>query len=127
MAKLHSFYVAYGKLFQYMWNFRQTKHSAEDVRPWLEQLKEKGVIRETSEGEGKVGYTRVTQDDTALHVVKQMPTIHSNAQPTIAIITANYCEKLAMDAMILNKTTYVRYTTIGMKVLLIFSCEEIFL
>lgn len=34
-------------------------------------------------------------------------------QPTIAIITAQYCEKLAVDAMIENKETYVRYTTVG--------------
>ncbi|KAI3383757.1 hypothetical protein SNEBB_002917 [Seison nebaliae] len=31
--------------------------------------------------------------------------------PTIAIITLDYCEKLAMDAMIKNKTTYVRQKT----------------
>lgn len=46
-------------------------------------------------------------------VVKQMPTIASNKQPTIAIITAQYCEKLAVDAMLENKETFVRYTTVG--------------
>jgi len=34
-------------------------------------------------------------------------------QPTIAIITAQYCEKLAVDAMIENQETFVRYTTVG--------------
>lgn len=34
-------------------------------------------------------------------------------QPTIAIITAQYCEKLAVDSMIENKETFVRYTTVG--------------
>jgi len=34
-------------------------------------------------------------------------------QPTIAIITAQYCEKLAVDSLIENKETFVRYTTVG--------------
>lgn len=42
-----------------------------------------------------------------------MPTIASNKQPTIAVITAQYCEKLAVDAMLENKETFVRYTTVG--------------
>lgn len=46
-------------------------------------------------------------------IVKQMPTMIKAKQPTIAIITAQYCEKLAVDAMIENKETYVRYTTVG--------------
>lgn len=42
-----------------------------------------------------------------------MPTMVSSKQPTIAIITAHYCEKLAVDAMIHAQETYVRYTTVG--------------
>ena len=42
-----------------------------------------------------------------------MPTMVSSKQPTIAIITAQYCEKLAVDSMIENKETFVRYTTVG--------------
>lgn len=42
-----------------------------------------------------------------------MPTMASAKQPTIAIITAQYCEKLAVDSMIENKETFVRYTTVG--------------
>lgn len=37
----------------------------------------------------------------------------SSKQPTIAIITAQYCEKIAVDAMLENKETFVRYTTVG--------------
>ena len=37
----------------------------------------------------------------------------SAKQPTIAIITAQYCEKLAVDSLIENKETFVRYTTVG--------------
>lgn len=42
-----------------------------------------------------------------------MPSIASKKQPTIAIITAQYCEKVAVDALIENKETFVRYTTVG--------------
>lgn len=42
-----------------------------------------------------------------------MPTMASAKQPTIAIITAQYCEKLAVDSMIENRETFVRYTTVG--------------
>lgn len=54
-----------------------------------------------------------------------MPTIASNKQPTIAIITAQYCEKLAVDAMLENKETFVRYTTVGKCFL--FPCSFIYL
>lgn len=42
-----------------------------------------------------------------------MPKVVRAQQPTIAIITAQYCEKLAVDAMIDNRDTYVRYKTEG--------------
>ena len=36
-----------------------------------------------------------------------------NKRPTVAIITSKYYEKLAVDAMMTNKTTFVRYKTEG--------------
>lgn len=48
-----------------------------------------------------------------LQIVKQMPIMVRAKQPTITIITAKYCEKLAVDSMIENKETFVRYTTVG--------------
>ena len=33
--------------------------------------------------------------------------------PTIAIITAHYFEKMAVDAVMTNKQTFVRYATVG--------------
>jgi len=41
-------------------------------------------------------------------MVTQMPTLPRYAQPTIAIVTLLYCEKLAVDALIDYKTTYIR-------------------
>lgn len=58
-------------------------------------------------------FTRIHHEDTEIKVVKQMPTIASNKQPTIAIVTAQYCEKIAVDSMLENKETFVRYTTVG--------------
>ncbi|XP_050100416.1 uncharacterized protein LOC126581030 isoform X3 [Anopheles aquasalis] len=72
-------------------------------------LKERGLIKSMEYN----SYTRIHHDDQEIKIVKQMPTITSNNQPTIAIITAQYCEKLAVDAMIENKETFVRYTTVG--------------
>uniref|UniRef100_A0A8D8F700 (northern house mosquito) hypothetical protein n=1 Tax=Culex pipiens TaxID=7175 RepID=A0A8D8F700_CULPI len=72
-------------------------------------LKERGLIKSMEYN----SFTRIHHDDKEIKIVKQMPTIASNKQPTIAIITAQYCEKLAVDAMLENKETFVRYTTVG--------------
>lgn len=50
-----------------------------------------------------------------------MPTMAKSKQPTIAVITAQYCEKLAVDSMLENKETFVRYTTVGKLLVLPFS------
>ncbi|CAD1481016.1 unnamed protein product, partial [Heterotrigona itama] len=81
--------------------------SAVEVK--LKELQEKGVVKAMEHG----AFTRVVHQDTQIQVVKQMPTMASAKQPTIAIITAQYCEKLAVDSMIENKETFVRYTTVG--------------
>jgi hypothetical protein len=46
-------------------------------------------------------------------MVQHQPTVSFDDQPTIAIITVNYYEKLAVDAMMLNKVTFVRHKTDG--------------
>ncbi|KPJ19466.1 hypothetical protein RR48_11093 [Papilio machaon] len=82
------------------------KWSKAEVKDALEALEEKGLTRAMSEGL----YIRQHSIDT--QVVKQMPTLCSSRQPSIAIITALYCEKQAVDAMMDNQETYVRYTTV---------------
>ncbi|XP_011159550.2 uncharacterized protein LOC105195713 isoform X2 [Solenopsis invicta] len=77
------------------------------VEAKLNELQEKGLVKAMDHG----AYTRVVHEDTHIQVVKQMPTVAK--QPTIAIITAQYCEKLAVDSLIENKETFVRYTTVG--------------
>ena len=48
-----------------------------------------------------------------VRIVRTMPRLTANEQPTIAIITSLYCEKLAVDALIDEKTTFVKYKTEG--------------
>ncbi|BES97826.1 Conserved hypothetical protein [Nesidiocoris tenuis] len=79
------------------------------IRAQIEKLKDKKVVKAMDHG----AYTRVIQHDKDVQIVKHMPTIIRSKQPTIAIITAQYCEKLAVDAMMENRETFVRYTTVG--------------
>ncbi|CAH4035534.1 unnamed protein product [Pieris brassicae] len=81
--------------------------SKAEVKVALESLEEKGLTRPISDGL----YIRQHSVDT--QVVKQMPTLCSSRQPTIAVVTALYCEKQAVDAMMDNQETYVRFTTVG--------------
>ncbi|XP_031628036.1 uncharacterized protein LOC116343880 isoform X4 [Contarinia nasturtii] len=81
----------------------------EEVLQIMLSLQSRGIIKAMEFQH----FTRIHHEDTEIKVVKQMPTIASNKQPTIAIITAQYCEKLAVDAMLENKETFVRYTTVG--------------
>ena len=46
-------------------------------------------------------------------VVKNIPELPERQQPTCAIITLLYAEKQAVDVMMDNKTTYVRYRREG--------------
>lgn len=82
----------------------------EDVAHHVAELQSRGLVKAMEHG----AFTRQqSQDGAPVTVVKQMPTIAGGKQPTIAIITAQYCEKMAVDAMLENKETFVRYTTVG--------------
>lgn len=77
----------------------------------MEELSSKEKINSTDDGQN---YTRTTKPiDTKVNLVKQMPKVNESQQPVIAIITAQYCEKLAVDSMISDKETFVRYRTAG--------------
>uniref|UniRef100_A0A8D8ZKE6 Winged helix-turn-helix domain-containing protein n=1 Tax=Cacopsylla melanoneura TaxID=428564 RepID=A0A8D8ZKE6_9HEMI len=79
----------------------------EDVKNHVNKLQEKLLVKSLDHG----GFTRI--ETNSVQVVKQMPIITKSRQPTIAIITAQYCEKVAVDALIGDKETFVRYTTVG--------------
>lgn len=79
------------------------------VRQFLDDLTSKEKISTTDGGQH---FTRTTKlIDTKVNLVKQMPKVIKAKQPVIAIITAQYCEKLAVDSMISDKETFVRYRT----------------
>lgn len=88
-----------------------TRHGWDEdaVNKTLTTLQEKRLVEALEHG----AFTRAGQADTNVQVVRQMPTMASSKQPTIAVITAQYCEKLAVDSMLENKETFVRYTTVG--------------
>ena len=78
----------------------------------LKKLETRGLIKSVENN----AYTRLhshNSETEIVNIVKQIPVLVSEKQPTIAIITAQYCEKLAVDSMIDNKETFVRFTTIG--------------
>lgn len=86
---------------------RSNGWSEEEVQVHLAQLTEKGIAKALEHG----AYTRTVA--TKVQVVRNMPAMVQSKQPTIAIITAQYCEKLAVDSMLDNRETFVRYTTVG--------------
>ena len=54
-------------------------------------------------------------------MVEELPFLNHDQQPTIAIVTSLYCEKLAVDAMIEEKATFVKYKTDGKEKFVTFS------
>ena len=78
------------------------------VKQLVEELAQKEKINSTDNG---LHFTRTLKatTDTKVQMVKQMPKVQRSQQPVIAIITAQYCEKLAVDSMISDKETFVRY------------------
>jgi predicted ATPase with chaperone activity len=90
--------------------FRQTHSEKSKVFLLLSELQASGMVKTVN---GNESFTRVVQNENKVKVVKQMPKIVKAKQPTIAIITSQYCEKLAVDAMMDDQETFVRYTTVG--------------
>ena len=66
-----------------------------------------------------VAFRRVHNlNEDNITVVKQMPRglglgQRGGLHPTIAVITSQYFEKVAVDAVMTNKQTFVRYATVG--------------
>ena len=84
------------------------------IESLLSELKCQGLVKVMGDnGTQSQQYTRVVRNENQVKVVKQMPKIVPAKQPSIAIITAQYCEKLAVDSMMDNPETFVRYTTVG--------------
>lgn len=100
---------AYPNSVQFNDILKSTSSSEAEIRDLLDELVARGVIRQTENG----SWLRVAHNEQEVHMVRQMPQVPTLDQPSIAIITAQYAEKLAVDSMMRNKTTYMRYQTTG--------------
>lgn len=78
------------------------------VRQLVDELAQHEKINSTDDGQHFTRTLKATTD-TKVQMVKQMPKVQRSQQPVIAIITGQYCEKLAVDSMISDKETFVRY------------------
>ncbi|KHJ42407.1 hypothetical protein D918_07536, partial [Trichuris suis] len=80
------------------------------VEEFLSQLETRGVITHLESDQ----WIRIDKDaDFQNAMGKQMPKVSRSDRPTVAIVTAFYAEKLAVDAMLENRRTYVRYKSDG--------------
>lgn len=101
---------------------RRFKAETEVVRNMVLELVDKKLVKPVGAGvPGAAGldsaagaFRRVHQNEEEVTIVKQMPRgVEKAMQPTIAVITAQYFEKMAVDAMMTNKQTFMRYATNG--------------
>ncbi|XP_076468513.1 uncharacterized protein LOC143299208 isoform X2 [Babylonia areolata] len=79
----------------------------------LKDLQKKGLVKEVEHG---IWIRMQTGHEINYHDVKlvsEFPLLSSREQPVVAIITALFEEKLAVDAMIENKRTFIKYKTEG--------------
>ena len=102
------------------------KAETEVVRQMVLELVNKKLVKPVGAGvPGAAGldsaagaFRRVHQNEEEVTIVKQMPRgVEKALQPTIAVITAQYFEKMAVDAMMSNKQTFMRYATVGKSML----------
>ncbi|CAF1022702.1 unnamed protein product [Rotaria sordida] len=82
------------------------------VFEYLVELEDKNLVKHLDQ-DGQQ-WTRIIiaaqeEDTHKVILYKSISELSSSFQPTIAIITVNYFEKLAVDAMIQNKVTFVRH------------------
>ncbi|CAG5123808.1 unnamed protein product [Candidula unifasciata] len=79
----------------------------------LKDMEKKGLIREVEKGVWLRMQTNEEMTEHEILLVPELPELASKDQPTIGIITTLYHEKLAVDAMIDDKRTYVKFKTEG--------------
>lgn len=80
------------------------------IQQQLKVLVDKNLIKEMEPGKW---VRKVLDQKTEVKMVTQMPVQTQGAKPTVAIITSRYYEKLAVDSMMEDKTTFVKYKTEG--------------
>jgi len=102
------------------------KADANRIPVLLRDLQERGMINDMGNGrwlrvqkitapaEDKAGAQPIPESRThKVQYVQHLPRLAAKDQPTIAVVTLLYAEKLAVDIMLDYKVTYVRYKTEG--------------
>ena len=82
------------------------------VLQYLIELEDKNLVKHLDEDGQQWTRMIVSPEEESTHRVilyKSVSELSSSFRPTIAIVTVNYFEKLAVDAMIENKITFVRH------------------
>lgn len=94
---------------------RLTETEVNTVYDFLRDLLGRNLVKNYDNGNIWIRNIVNTQDEQTHEVimVQQQPSVSNDDQPTVAIICVNYYEKLAVDAMMLNKVTFVRHKPEG--------------
>uniref|UniRef100_A0A0B7AVT3 Uncharacterized protein n=1 Tax=Arion vulgaris TaxID=1028688 RepID=A0A0B7AVT3_9EUPU len=79
----------------------------------LKDLEKKNLIKEVERGIWLRMQTKEEMTEHEVHLVQILPSLISKDLPTIGIITSLYHEKLAVDAMMDYKRTFVKFETEG--------------
>ncbi|RMZ95820.1 hypothetical protein BpHYR1_017278 [Brachionus plicatilis] len=85
-----------------------TQTDLELVYKLLCNLLERDLVKFYDDGASWVRKFAHVHDQHDFYEVQQQPVLPDNQKPTIAIITVNYYEKLAVDAMMTDKITFYR-------------------
>lgn len=94
---------------------RLTETDGNTVYDFLRDLLARNLVKYYDNGNIWIRNIVNTQDEQTHEVimVQQQPSVANDDQPTVAIICVNYYEKLAVDAMMSNKVTFVRHKPEG--------------
>lgn len=92
---------------------RLTETEPNLVYDFLRDLLARDLVKHYDNGNIWIRNIINSQDQHEVITIQQQPTVSNDDQPTIAIITVNYYEKLAVDAMMSNKVTFVRHKPEG--------------
>ncbi|CAF0887766.1 unnamed protein product [Rotaria sordida] len=82
------------------------------VLQYLIELEDKNLVKHLDHNSQQWTRIIISAEEEHTHKVilyKSISELSNSLRPTIAIITVNYFEKLAVDAMIENKVTFVRH------------------
>lgn len=92
-----------------------TQSELQFVYDILRDLNTRNLVKYFDDGTLWMRNIVITQDEDTHEVrtIQQNERIVNDDQPTVAIITLNYYEKLAVDAMMTNKITFVRHKPEG--------------